>query len=437
MQNKSLLMLAFAVAMKANCQLNYYQKLDNYNFDYIPLELGGMMNPGQGIKVKDYIDFSPASYSPFLDQNKVVKLVNEVIDRSVIENAQFYLNENLTTNEKARSYYVNFKTTFGFINAKAAYERALSEQNTCKSFQIVMEARKSGQALPDSKKDWNRFKLYKDFLLKVEANNSLSNRSQNFIDLFGTHYIMSVQTGFRIEILATINSTDMTEQENFKASLKAWVANVNAGSSTKQSVSSKNTTIVCKISSGGIEPRMASIIEGYEKISSFIDSVKQGKYTVYNGPIGAYVQSYNGTLLNYPQTAEIFKANPNVVHIDGLPIGSIIAWNPKSEDIVNGVITPPQGWAICNGDNDTPNLCGRFIKGIDKDQKNVFDPKDISSVTITNTTTDITDERLKRNVELDGRFGAIGNHQHSYSFTISNQDLLPPYLTLVYIIKLE
>lgn len=41
---------------------------------------------------------------------------------------------------------------------------------------------------------------------------------------------------------------------------------------------------------------------------------------------------------------------------DSMPIGSIIMFNGKAEEI-------PSGWAICDGTNGTPNLINKFIKG--------------------------------------------------------------------------
>ena len=41
---------------------------------------------------------------------------------------------------------------------------------------------------------------------------------------------------------------------------------------------------------------------------------------------------------------------------DAMPVGSIIMYNGKAEEI-------PSGWAICNGENGTPNLIDRFILG--------------------------------------------------------------------------
>lgn len=61
-------------------------------------------------------------------------------------------------------------------------------------------------------------------------------------------------------------------------------------------------------------------------------------------------------------TAEIKNINEKITNIktnitalqDAMPVGSIIMYNGKAEEI-------PSGWAICNGENGTPNLLDRFI----------------------------------------------------------------------------
>jgi len=40
------------------------------------------------------------------------------------------------------------------------------------------------------------------------------------------------------------------------------------------------------------------------------------------------------------------------------PIGTIIAWDNA---------TIPEGWAVCNGNNGTPNLVDRFVRGAGTD----------------------------------------------------------------------
>lgn len=61
-------------------------------------------------------------------------------------------------------------------------------------------------------------------------------------------------------------------------------------------------------------------------------------------------------------TAEIKNINEKITNIktnitalqDAMPVGSIIMYNGKAEEI-------PSGWAICDGTNGTPNLLDRFI----------------------------------------------------------------------------
>ncbi len=49
--------------------------------------------------------------------------------------------------------------------------------------------------------------------------------------------------------------------------------------------------------------------------------------------------------------------------LDRMPINSIIMWYGMSGDI-------PFGWRICDGNGDTPNLVGRFVRAVGSDQDN-------------------------------------------------------------------
>ena len=70
----------------------------------------------------------------------------------------------------------------------------------------------------------------------------------------------------------------------------------------------------------------------------------------------------NNTTNIAANTAEIKNINEKITNIktnitalqDAMPVGSIIMFNGKAEDI-------PSGWAICDGTNGTPNLLDRFI----------------------------------------------------------------------------
>lgn len=43
----------------------------------------------------------------------------------------------------------------------------------------------------------------------------------------------------------------------------------------------------------------------------------------------------------------------------GVPVGTIVMWSGSASSV-------PKGWAICNGENGTPDLRGRFIVGVGK-----------------------------------------------------------------------
>ena len=70
----------------------------------------------------------------------------------------------------------------------------------------------------------------------------------------------------------------------------------------------------------------------------------------------------NNTTNIAANTAEIKNINEKITNIktnitalqDAMPVGYIIMFNGKAEDI-------PSGWAICDGKNGTPNLIDRFI----------------------------------------------------------------------------
>lgn len=70
----------------------------------------------------------------------------------------------------------------------------------------------------------------------------------------------------------------------------------------------------------------------------------------------------NNTTNIAANTEEIKNINEKITNIktnitalqDAMPVGSIIMYNGKAEEI-------PSGWAVCDGTNGTPNLIDRFI----------------------------------------------------------------------------
>lgn len=81
-----------------------------------------------------------------------------------------------------------------------------------------------------------------------------------------------------------------------------------------------------------------------------------------------------------------------------MPVGMITMWSGAIEDI-------PQGWALCDGKNDTPDLRDRFIVGAGNQYK-VGDIGGLDHVVLT--------EKEMPSHSHDAMTGHSGNHSHYY-----------------------
>ena len=122
---------------------------------------------------------------------------------------------------------------------------------------------------------------------------------------------------------------------------------------------------------------------------------------------------------------------------DSMPIGSIIMFNGKAEEI-------PSGWVICDGTNGTPNLINKFIKG-----SNIAGSTGGASQ-VTLSVAQLPPHRHKVSKCWYGQSDNANDRQvirWDESFDQNSQvwtgetglglpiDITPPYYTLIYIMK--
>ncbi len=104
------------------------------------------------------------------------------------------------------------------------------------------------------------------------------------------------------------------------------------------------------------------------------------------------------------------------------PPGVILAWHAHSGNV-------PAGWAICDGANGTPDLRGKFLRGV----SNFADVgghggNNTSQITVVEDGRRVSDWRWGDTPWASGPNPARGGQ----SFTIDNR---PPYFDVLYIMK--
>lgn len=119
-----------------------------------------------------------------------------------------------------------------------------------------------------------------------------------------------------------------------------------------------------------------------------------------------------------------------------VPIGGIIMWSGAANQI-------PDGWRLCNGQNSTPNLSGRFIVGYDSGNAAynvVGNTGGQETVTLTEAQMPTHSHgqqgsgQYARKHGSDGNVVAVGSSQTTQAGGGQAHENRPPYYTLCYII---
>jgi|GEM_PF-2344562 len=118
----------------------------------------------------------------------------------------------------------------------------------------------------------------------------------------------------------------------------------------------------------------------------------------------------------------------------GIPKGTIVAWFAKAGPI-------PAGWAICDGTNNTPNIIGRYIRGIGGlPNMGVLGGTDKHSHSIdfrTQNAADASDGWNSDGMNQQKAPQTTGTqHTHRVQGSTGESDWLPPHVNLIYLMKL-
>ena len=186
-------------------------------------------------------------------------------------------------------------------------------------------------------------------------------------------------------------------------------------------------------------------IEGFGASSAINNEALQNIASVYNKTklaiselnVTSKADIVNANIQNANvQTATV--TNANIQNLNILPRGIIVAWSGTSA---------PGGWAICNGQNGTPDLRGRFVLGYGSGrgtQINSVGGLDKVPLNINEIPAHTHNYRgLGGGNRYDGHKGSGGlpeNRYHNATTGVAGgsqpHENMPPYRVLAYIMKL-
>jgi microcystin-dependent protein len=184
------------------------------------------------------------------------------------------------------------------------------------------------------------------------------------------------------------------------------------------------------------EDNIVNIVIGIVILALFVWSYKKSKKEGFFATEGPQVLSgYNNILLTNPQ------GDMSSIQF---PSGMIMMWNGEETNI-------PQGWAVCDGKNGTPDLRGRFLIGANtySNRKAGLSQRDVKSTGGDEMHTLTEDEMpshehsgVVTNVGYNGPQMAEGrSHSPLYGKTSSTggnkpHNNMPPYYAIIYLMKL-
>jgi len=146
-------------------------------------------------------------------------------------------------------------------------------------------------------------------------------------------------------------------------------------------------------------------------------------------------------LLSLPVITAAPKRSAIVIEPCGVPSGIIVMWH-------GSISTIPEGWALCNGSNGTPDLRDRFIVGASQDNEgnastSVFPPYLLVSggVTVSRTLPEQLQWVVPDGIDVPGAVplwdGSDGMFADPVDTTAHfSESYLPPFYSLAYIMKL-
>lgn len=408
-------------------------------------QIGTWIVPGTGVDMSDPYTPDVVANSPFAVPGAAAPGIEAAISsadlttRRVTVTTAFH--ESISVEEEASLLAASFRMTYPFIgSASAAFRKVEESRRSGKAVYFVFTISENAAAVPPAQLTWPQASLD-----TIEGLDDRNLRVRMLASKYGTHFVQSVEYGARLVVRAEIRTTDLQRQQELSTKVKLAIAAFSAGgqvdSSTREALSTRDVSINAEVTAAAIKPGShAMVLTSLDDVANFFAKFKSNEIQLVPGPISAKVRSYWSTIDRkvYPRLFDdlspaLLVAAPSPY---GVPPGTIIAWSPRPGDIIDSadgrIILPPEGWLVCDGTRDTPDLRNRFIMGT-------------TSVSSLLTTTG--HETIKPSasvnfagyrrgeINYDQGAGRVSDFQMNYSADISPISLVPPSVYCVFIMK--
>lgn len=185
-----------------------------------------------------------------------------------------------------------------------------------------------------------------------------------------------------------------------------------------------------------VQEELDALIElSVEKTASEVDSMFQSELSVLIDQIRPEIENTINTIfLEYEGEKLKEIINDKLARLEStnipdvlIPSGTIVAWTK---------LEIPDGWALCDGRNGTPNLRGRFIQGV-ANPETLLDTGGSSSHSHSfEIAVQALQDKPYDESDIHGIATETYESSDTFSFDSNNSSNLPPYTKLFYIMKL-
>ncbi|MGE0594320.1 MAG: hypothetical protein AB7G23_16885 [Vicinamibacterales bacterium] len=402
------------------------------------------------VRLGDGVDMSvPAAPGRRIGQSPLLppSLLGAEAVESFTLSESFTFAEVTSVSQESKVLSAYFKGRYGLVSADAAYQQAKEDQASSQSLYALAEGR--GHARDITEVLGGRPLAWNPELRPVLEGTAASDAdfARQFLLDFGSHYVASIEYGYRVAIRGKLSRTATKETANVRAAFRAAFISGSAeggvSAEHRKALESSSLELAFEATSGGLyegETRRLGILTNLDDILTTLKALRTGTLVIRAAPLAAVARTYWNLL---PATFERSRALlatgsvplPEAAY--GVPAGTIVAWAPTPRHVQvaddgSRTFVLPEGWALCDGRDGRPDLRDRFVMGTA-----ALEAVGQAGGAATHAHAG-TVAKTKSTRDQKGGVAGVSNYAlgtHTHDVTIAPGSSLPPHVTLVFLVR--